>query len=112
MGMHIKHYLLSSDGGIQEFTSEEAARVANGFRTLPQYADSRARYVQVAFDEPDDDDDIRVRTAGACLCFDAHGRLTEATSGDDCEETLSRFEHDTCVQLALRDTPYMHDTVH
>ncbi len=110
--MQIKHYLLSSDGSIREFSSEEAARVANGFRTLPEYADTRARYVQVTFDESDDDNSIRVRTAGAFLCFDANGRLTEATSGDESDPELSRFEHDTCVQLALREMAYLRDTVH
>lgn len=109
--MAIKHYLLSKDGSIQEFSSEEAARVADGFSTLPQYADTRARYVQVLFEAPEDTSDIRVRTAGAYLQFDHQGRLTETSEHDD-ETTLSRFEHDTCVQLALRDTPYMHDTMH
>ena len=48
------------------------------------------------------EEELQVRTAGAYISFDPQGRLSEAGAPDD--GAISSFEHDTCVQLALRDT--------
>jgi hypothetical protein len=112
--MQVKHYILSDDGRIAEFSTEEAFKVANRLCALPQYADSRLRYVQVQFDEPDESaaDGLRVRIAGAYVTFDAQGRLNGANAPAENESAISRFEHETCVQLALRSALSEHITLH
>ncbi len=103
--MSVRHFLLSHDGCMQEFSESEAAAVAEGERDLPEYADRRLRYVQVAFeDQANEDGEIHVRTLGAIVCFDADGRVREAGSAEDERDTLDSFEHDACVQYALRET--------
>lgn len=102
--MQVKHYILTNDGRITEFSTEEAFKVANGLSALPQFADTRQRYIQVQYDEPEgqETDKLQVKIAGAYVSFDAAGKLREAGSPADGEEPISRFEHDTCVQLALK----------
>lgn len=104
--MATKHFLLTNDGRIEEFSEEQAARVADGSTPLPQFADSRQRYVQVAFDDGDttDNGELRVYTMGAIVGFDTEGRLTRAETPDSEQQALSHFEQDACVQFALRDT--------
>lgn len=103
--MSVHHFLLTQDGAIEEFTEEEASAVAEGKRDLPRFAEKRLRYVQVAYeDQANDDGEIHVRTVGAILSFDAEGRLKEAGSADNEQDRLDAFEHDACVQYALRDT--------
>lgn len=102
--MAIRHFLLTNDGQMEEFSEEEASRVANGMRPLPQHADAQLRYVQVAFDEySNDDGEIRVQTMGAIVSFDQNGRLCSAGASEVQDNSLSHFEHDACVQFALRD---------
>lgn len=101
--MTTRHFLLTHEGSIEEFSEEEAVRVASGDASLPKFADKRLRYLQVAFEEPDDSGQIQVRTLGAVIGFDADGRLREAAVPDDEAETVSYFEHDACVQFALKD---------
>lgn len=101
--MAIRHFLLTQDGSIEEFSDEEATRLATGDESLPRFADQRLRYVQVAVEEPDESGQIQVRTLGAVVGFDADGRVHEAGAPDD-DESLSHFEHDACVQFALKDT--------
>jgi len=102
--MSVRHFLLAQNGSIQEFSETEAAAVAEGERDLPQYADERLRYVQVAFeDEANEDGEIHVRTLGAIVCFDGNGRVREAGSAEDETDRLDHFEHDACVQYALRE---------
>lgn len=103
--MSTRHFLLTHDGSIEEFTEDEASAVAEGKRDLPRFADKRLRYVQVAFDDAaNDDGEIHVRTLGAIVSFDEEGRLLEAGRVDAESDTLSEFEHDACVQYALRET--------
>ncbi|GAB3682902.1 hypothetical protein [Salinisphaera aquimarina] len=103
--MSVRHFLLTHEGAITEFTESEASAVAEGKRELPQFADKRLRYVQVAYeDTANDEGEIHVRTLGAIVTFDADGRLREAGSADDESDKLDPFEHDACVQYALRET--------
>lgn len=102
--MTIRHFLLTHDGSIEEFSEEDAVRVAMGDTPLPRFADKRLRYLQVAVEEPDESGQIQVRTMGAVIGFDGEGRLREAGVPDDEAETVSYFEHDACVQFALKDT--------
>jgi hypothetical protein len=101
--MTIRHFLLTNEGSIEEFSEEEASRVAVGDTSLPRFADKRLRYLQVAV-EAGAAGRIQVRTLGAVIGFDAEGRLREAGAPDGEEGILSHFEHDACVQFALKDT--------
>ena len=114
MDMQVKHYILSNDGHIAEFSTEEAFKVANRLSTLPQFADSRQRYVQVQFDELDEaaPDTLKVRIAGAYVSFDDQGRLSNADAPAENDNAISSFEHETCVQLALRAALGENITVH
>lgn len=114
MHMQVKHYILSNDGRIAEFSTEEAFRVANRLSALPQYADSRLRYVQVQFDELDESlpEELKVRIAGAYVSFDGQGRLNDANAPAENDNAISNFEHETCVQLALRSALREGITVH
>lgn len=114
MNMQIKHYILTDDGRIAEFSTEEAFKVANRLSALPQYADSRQRYVQVQFDDPEEAmvDSLKVRIAGAYVSFDGQGRLSDANAPEDNESAISSFEHETCVQLALRNALGERVTLH
>ena len=97
--MDIKHFVVDH-GYVREFSADEGAEVASGSRLLPEYADCKIRYVQVVVgNTPSGDDSLQVQIAGAYLKFDDQGRLfeAEAQGGDD----IDRFEHETCVQLAL-----------
>lgn len=103
--MGIRHFILTNDGRIEEFSEEQASEVANGSCLLSQFADSRMRYVQVAYDEETDSSgELKVRTMGAVISFDEQGRINGAASPNTKSEALSRFEHDACVQFALRET--------
>ncbi|MGH8454374.1 MAG: hypothetical protein ACRES4_10090 [Nevskiales bacterium] len=114
MNMQVKHYILSNDGRIAEFSTEEAFKVANRLSSLPQFADSRQRYVQVQFEEPGEamHDQLKVRIAGAYVSFDGQGRLSEADAPAENDNAISHFEHETCVQLALRAALGESVTVH
>lgn len=112
--MQVRHYILSNDGRIAEFSTEEAFKVANRLSTLPEFADTRQRYVQVQFEEPAEaqGDQLRVRIAGAFVSFDQQGRLADAGAPDASDSAISRFEHETCVQLALREALHENVTLH
>jgi hypothetical protein len=100
MSTEIRHFVLTQSGEIHEFSADEAALIAAGSNRLPEFAESRVRYLQVSWsDEPAAE--MKIQTAGAAIRFDAEGRLTEAVPPGE-EEKISRFEHDTCVQWALR----------
>ncbi|MCK9193021.1 MAG: hypothetical protein M0P19_04025 [Nevskia sp.] len=101
MSTEIRHFVLSEDGNIREFSPEEAALIAAGANKLPEFAESRVRYLQVSWDD-EVSNELKIQTAGAAIKFDADGRLMEASPPSD-EEKISRFEHDTCVQWALRN---------
>ena len=63
--MGIRHFILTNDGRIEEFSEHEASQVANGASALSRFADSQLRYVQVAYDEETDSNgELKVRTMG------------------------------------------------
>lgn len=110
MSTQIRHFVLTTDGKIREFSSEEAAAIAAGSSLLPEFADRRLRYLQVTWDT-EGNSGLQVQTAGAAIRFDGEGRLAEAVPpGDD--DRISRFEHDTCVQWALRSVTVPPQTRH
>ena len=100
----VHHLVLTPDGGIREFSPDQAASVAAGVRKLPEYAERRVRYVQVTVTD-ESEDEIKVVTAGASIRFDRDGRLTEAGPIGTDDPRISSFEHDACVQWVLRDLP-------
>lgn len=103
--MPTRHFLLTQDNEIEEFTDEQATRVAEGMDILPRFADKRLRYVQVDIaDAVDDNGELRVRTLGAVVTFDDDGRMIEADGAEGETDALSHFEHDTCVQFALNES--------
>jgi len=101
---HIHHFVLTPDGGVREISAEQAAGVAAGAGKLPEYADRALPYLQVTIQD-ESEDQVKVITAGARLKFDHDGRLTEAGPIGDRGPRISHFEHDACVQWALRDLP-------
>lgn len=103
--MATRHFLLTHDNAIEEFSEEQASRVAEGMTTLPQFADKRLRYVQVDIaDAVDNNGELRVRTLGAVITFDDDGRMIQADGAEGDSDELSYFEHDACVQFALNET--------
>lgn len=106
----IRHFVLTPDGDIRQFSAVEAALIAAGTNVLPEFADRDLRYLQVSW-EPNEETELKISTAGAAIHFDADGRMVEARPTTD-GETISRFEHDTCVQLALRDLLSGRPTLH
>ena len=112
--MYIKHFVLTDDGSIREYSSEEAFSVANGITRIPELADLKVRYLQVRFDETQEEEDsLQVVTAGAAIRFDGDGRLCEAdnlaiSSDEEDEAPISAFEQETCVQLALESAEFNH----
>lgn len=103
--MPTRHFVLTQDDAIEEFSEEQASRVAEGTDALPRFADKRLRYVQVDFDDSaDDNGELHVRTLGAIISFDDQGRMLQAGNVDDEADELSHFEHDACVQFALKET--------
>jgi hypothetical protein len=111
MTTQTRHFVLTPDGRIREFSTDQAARVASGARKLPEFADRSLRYLQITVTaEPDED--IRVVTTGASIHFDTEGRMTGAGPLKAAGEPISSFEHDACVQLVLRDLPAAAATYH
>lgn len=104
MATEVHHFVLTPDHRLQEFPGELAARVAAGAGKLPEFADRSVRYLQVTVSK-ESDDELKVITAGARIKFDHDGRLTEAGPIGDRDERISHFEHDACVQWALREWP-------
>lgn len=99
--LHVSHFLFTPQGGIEEVPTDIAADVASGERPLPEYSAHRLRYLQVIVDQQDKDADVQVRTAGALVHFDDQGHLKEAGIAMGERDGISRFEHDTAVELAL-----------
>lgn len=108
--MNVRHFVLTPEGRIHEFTAEQAAMIAAGADRLPEFADSRVRYLQVTVDAGNTSE-IRVQTAGANIRFDQEGKMLEA-SPPSAEDALSGFEHDAVVQWAIRDIPSAGPTFH
>ncbi|GAC1625299.1 MAG: hypothetical protein NVS9B10_12110 [Nevskia sp.] len=110
MSTEIRHFVLGQDGSIREFSPEEAALIAAGSNKLPEFAETRVRYLQVSWDD-EATTELKIQTAGAAIKFDSDGRLAEAAPPSDAEK-ISRFEHDTCVQWALRNVEVAALTFH
>ena len=110
MSIETRHFVLTHEGLLREFTAEQAASIARGHNPLPEFADRRVRYLQVSFD-PENDSEIQVRTAGAAIRFDGSGRMAEA-SPPGADESFTHFEQETCVQWALRGLTATEPTVH
>jgi hypothetical protein len=110
MSTEIRHFVLAQDGNIREFSSEEAALIASGSNRLPEFAESRVRYLQVSWEDASATE-LKIQTAGAAIKFDSDGKLAEAVPPTD-DEKISRFEHDTCVQWALRKVNVAQLTFH
>ena len=108
--MQIRHFVLTTSGSIREFSTEQAALIAAGADTLPEFADQKLRYLQVTL-EDSSETELRIQTAGASLRFDGDGKMAEAGPPSD-QENISRFEHDACVQWALKDIPATALTFH
>ena len=109
--MHnIRHFVLTTAGDIREFSTEQAALIAAGANRLPEFADQRLRYLQVTLEDASDTE-LKIQTAGACIRFDGDGKMAEAGPPGEAEN-ISRFEHDACVQWALKDLPATAVTFH
>ena len=110
MSTQTRHFLLTPEGSIREFSAEQAAHVAAGANRLPEFAGHRVRYLQVTVND-DNSRELKVQSAGACIRFDTDGRLAEAGPPQE-NETISGFEHDACVQWALKGLPAASPTFH
>ncbi|SFF40373.1 hypothetical protein SAMN04488120_103251 [Fontimonas thermophila] len=111
MTIQTRHFVLTPEGTIREFTPEQAALIAAGAGRLPEFAGHDLRYLQLTLENVPDSDELRIQTVGARIHFDEHGRLSEA--GPPAEsEPITRFEHDAVVQWALRDLPAVAPTFH
>jgi hypothetical protein len=108
--MKIRHFVLTTDGSIREFSSEQAAGIAAGANRLPEFADQRLRYLQITLEDTSETE-LKIQTSGACIRFDTDGRMAEAEP-PKADENFSRFEHDACVQWALKDIPATSVTFH
>lgn len=101
--MQTRHFVLTPDGHVREFTPEQAASVASGLSLLPEFARRRIRYLQVNI--ADSGENLQVQTAGACIEFDDQGRLSSAGPPANEKERISGFEHEACVQWVLKSLP-------
>lgn len=111
MNNQTRHFVITPDGGIREFTAEQASLIAAGSSALPEFAGHNLRYMQLTVDETKDGGELRVQTAGASIRFDANGRLQDASPPNDTEK-ISSFEHDAVVQWALRNVPAIAPVFH
>lgn len=102
----VHHLVLTPEGGLHEYSTEQAAKVAAGAGKLPELAERRVRYVQVTVTD-EAEGELKVVTSGACISFDRDGRITEAGPIGKYGPRISPFEHDACVAWALRDWPTM-----
>lgn len=96
-----RHFVLMTDGQIREFTSDQAALIAGGSECVPEFADAHLRYLQVSW-SANTEQELRVQTTGGAIHFDSEGRMIEVAPPGEADQ-ISRFEHDTCVQWALRE---------
>lgn len=111
MNTEVKHFVLTPDGDVREFSADAAARVASGQFRLPEYASSRLRYVQISLDQSNGHE-IRVQTGIACLRFDDHGAFSGAEAPEGDNDQVAPFEYDACIQWALRETGSSELVVH
>lgn len=107
----IHHLVLTPDGGLREFSAERAAKVAVGADRLPEFAERHVRYIQITVSD-ETDGEVKVVTAGATIKFDSDGRLVEAGPIGAADPRVNAFEHEACVQWALRRWPAARGAFH
>lgn len=111
MSTQTRHFVLTPEGTIREFSAEQAASIAAGDDRVPEFAGSDLRYLQLTLEDAPETRELRVQTAGARIHFDGDGRLTQAGPPVD-SAPITRFEHDAVVQWALRDIASVAPTFH
>lgn len=112
MSLQTRHFVITPEGGIREFSTEQAALIAAGASRMPEFAGHRLRYLQLTLDdETEKEGELKVQTSGASIRFDTDGRMTEAAPPKD-DEQISRFEHDAVVQWALKSVPAIAPVFH
>lgn len=99
--LHVSHFLFTAEGGIELVPSDIAPDVASGEKPIPRFADNQLRYLQVIVDHEGRASEVQVRTAGALVQFDEKGCVKNAGIAMGERDGITRFEHDTAVQLAL-----------
>lgn len=111
MSQQVRHFVLTPEGGIREFTPDQAASIAAGANRLPEFANRDLRYLQLTLNDNQRSGELRIQTAGARIHFDEDGRMTEAGPPSEAEP-ITHFEHDAVVQWVLRDVPAAAPTFH
>lgn len=111
MNQQIRHFILTPEGGIREFTADQAAGIAAGASRLPEFANYDLRYLQLTMHDNVKSGELKIQTAGARVHFDGDGRMTEASPPAETEP-ITHFEHDAVVQWVLRDVPAAAPTFH
>lgn len=112
IAMEVRHFLITPDGHVHQYSHEEAQHIARGENALPEFAGSWVRYLQVQMDESKDGEGIQVMTAAARVQFDEQGKLQQTAAPDPKDPALTEFEHETCVQLALAPVVNLMTTAH
>lgn len=100
MNAEIRHFVITRDGRVREFSAQQAALVASGVNSLPEFASDRLRYLQITVDTGSSGQ-IKVQTGSACLRFDDDGRFTGAEAPEHDDDRIDPFEYDACIQWAL-----------
>lgn len=112
MSLHTRHFVITPEGGIREFSTEQAALIAAGASRMPEFAGRSLRYLQLTLDdETEKEGELKVQTSGASIRFDTDGRMAEAAPPKE-DEQISRFEHDAVVQWALKSVPAIAPVFH
>lgn len=111
MSTHVRHFILTPQDGIREFSTEQAARIAGGDGAVPEFAGQQLRYLQLTLNDEVVDGELKIQTSGARVEFDAEGRLKSAEPPSETHP-ISRFEHDAVVQWALKNLPAVAPTFH
>ena len=111
MSTQTRHFVLTPEDGIREFSAEQAAVIAEGGGTLPEFAGLHLRYLQLTLNDEAVNGELKVQTSGASIRFDAEGRLKSAEAPSEAE-LITRFEHDAVVQWALKNLPAVAPTFH
>lgn len=99
--LHVSHFLFTPHGDIELVPADIAPDVASGEKPIPKYADNQIRYLQVIVDHGNGKSEVQVRTAGALVHFDESGCVKSAGIAMGENNGITRFEHDTAVQIAL-----------
>lgn len=111
MSQQIRHFVLTPEHGILEFSNEHAALIAAGNKNLPEFAGRDVRYLQLTLNDSAGNGELKIQSAGASIHFDAEGRLEQAGPPQN-GTPITPFEHDAVVQWVLRDLPAVAPTFH